>query len=183
MTRSASRILAFTFLVVLAAFGQAGAYDAATTIGGPGALPADGPVDVSWRDPESFTEIRYSHNRSEARRGDWLQDLAEYTRKRAQARLPAGERLAVEFVDIDRAGDFEPWRGISLYDTRFIREIYPPRIVLTFKRTDANGAVLAEGERKLLDPMFMGSVAHTDTDALRFEKHLIDRWLARELPR
>ena len=182
MTRPASRILASTVLIVLACLSQAGAYDP-DRASGPGALPAEGPVDVSWRDPESFSEIRYSHNPNESRRGNWLEDLAEYTRKRAQARLPAGERLAVEFVDIDRAGDFEPWRGITLQDTRFIREIYPPRIVLNIKRTDAGGAVVAEGERKLLDAMFMGSVIHSDTDTLRFEKQLIDRWLARELPK
>lgn len=181
MTRSASRLLAASVLLALSVLGTAGAYEPDKTAGGPGALPVEGPVDVRWRDPESFSEIRYSHNPAESRRGDWVQDLAKYTRQRAQSRLPEGEKLEVEFVDIDRAGDFEPWRGITLQDTRFMREIYPPRIVLTFKRTDANGAVIAEGERKLMDVSFMSSVNRTNTDVLRYEKQMIDRWLAREL--
>lgn len=181
MDRSAPRFLASAALLVVASFGQAAAYDSARTPTGPGALPLEGPVDVRWRDPESFSEIRYSHNASESRRGTWLQTLAEYTRQRAQTRLPEGQRLEVEFVDIDRAGEFEPWRGISLQDTRFLREIYPPRIVLNFKRTDVSGAVIAEGERKLLDTMYMGTVNRTNTDNLRYEKHMIDQWLAREI--
>jgi hypothetical protein len=180
MPRSDTRFLASAALVLFASFAGACAHEP-TTAGSPGALPVEGPVDVRWRDPESFSEIRYSHNKTESRRGDWVETLAEYTRSRAQARLTPGERLEVEFVDIERAGDFEPWRGITFQDTRFIREIYPPRIVLNFKRTDANGAVLAEGERKLLDAMFMGSVNHTNTDVLRYEKRLIDQWIAREV--
>jgi hypothetical protein len=183
MTRSASRLLASSALLALSVLATAGAFDPDKTTAGPGALPVEGPVDVRWRDPESFSEIRYSHNPRESRRGHWVQDLAEYTRQRAQSRLPEGQTLEVEFVDIDRAGEFEPWRGIDVEDTRFIRDIYPPRIVLTFKRTDASGAVIAEGERKLLDVAFMGSVNRMNTDTLRYEKQMIDQWLAREMPK
>src|SRR3546814_8485015 len=42
----------------------------------PRSLPADGPVDVRWTDPAQFTEIRRSGNRREARRGDWVHELA-----------------------------------------------------------------------------------------------------------
>ena len=150
----------------------------------PRALPEQGPVDVRWDDPRTFSEIRYSHNIAESRRGTWVEQLATYLRNRAQPRLPAGEHLDVTITDIELAGDYEPWRGPQFQDTRFIRDIYPPRLTLTFTRTDANGAVIATGERKLTDPGFLMSSGTTglSSDPLRFEKGLIDRWLARELP-
>lgn len=147
----------------------------------PRALPEQGPVSVRWQNPEEFSEIRQSRNRFEARRGDWVTQLAKYVRTRAERQLPPGERLDVDITDIKRAGDFEPWHGSQFDDTRFIRDIYPPRIALTFKRTDANGQVVEEGQRTLRDMSFlMGPRSFSDSDPLRYEKRMIDDWLYKE---
>ncbi|NUO74722.1 DUF3016 domain-containing protein [Lysobacter sp. 5GHs7-4] len=148
----------------------------------PRALPEQGPVEVRWENPAQFTEIRYSGNSSEAKRGNWVEDLALHLRQRAQKRLPAGERLEVDIVDIRRAGNYEPWRGIAFNDTRFIRDIYPPRITLNFRRIGADGQVIAQGERKLSDMSYLSNAnTFSNTDPLRYEKSLINRWLDREL--
>lgn len=151
----------------------------------PRSLPEQGPVNVRWEDPAKFSEIRYSHNTSESRRGNWVEALARHLRKQATARLPAGERLDVHITDVDLAGDYEPWRGVHFLDTRFIRDIYPPRITLTFTRTDANGAIVAQGERRLTDPGFLmgANTSSLSSESLRYEKNLLERWLVRELPR
>src|SRR3546814_16384748 len=88
-----------------------------------------------------FTEIRRSGNRREARRGDWVHDLAEYLRKRARDRLPDGQRLEVTITDITRAGNYEPWRGISADSIRFMRDIYPPRITRDFTPVRPRGTL------------------------------------------
>lgn len=147
----------------------------------PRSLPEQGPVNVRWEDPSNFTEIRQSRNRFEARRGNWVEQLAQHLRTRAAKQLPDGQNLQVDITDIKRAGDFEPWHGPQLNDTRFIRDIYPPRIVLNFKRTDANGQVLEEGQRTLRDMGFMSGLRGVnDTDPLRYEKRLIDDWVYQE---
>lgn len=148
----------------------------------PRSLPVDGQVDVRWQDPAQFSDIRYSANRMAARRGDWVLRLAEYLRERAHKRLPAGERLEVEILDIKRAGQYEPWLGLALQDVRMIRDHYPPRIELQFQHTAADGRVIAEGQRKLSDPGFMMGSSINSSDPLRFEKSIIDRWLVREIP-
>lgn len=148
----------------------------------PRSLPAQGAISVRWEDPAQFTDIRYSRNQWEARRGNWVEELATHLRDRAQKRLPAGQRLDVVITDIKRAGSYEPWRGIAFDDVRIIRDIYPPRMTLTFKRIGADGQVIAEGERKLSDMGFlMGTTTVRNSDPLRYEKSMIDRWLAREL--
>jgi hypothetical protein len=158
-----------TLACVLAAAGASARISNVTDPDAPRSLPAQGPVSVQWEDPAQFSEIRYSHNPSESRRGHWVEQLARYLREQAQARLPVGERLEVVITDI------------NLQDTRIIRELYPPRIELRFRRLDAAGGVIAEGERKLTNGAFLHT-SRPDSDALRYEEDLIDTWVRRELP-
>ena len=150
----------------------------------PRSLPAEGAVAVSWTDPAQFSDLRQSGNRWEAKRGDWVQDLAKYLRKRAVQRLPSGDRLEVTITDIRRAGQYEPWRGASMGSTRIVRDIYPPRIELSFKLSGADGEVVAQGARKLTDLDFMRNASAVGaSDPLRYEKRLIDDWLNKEFKR
>ena len=142
------------------------------------ALPAAGPVSVAWEDPAGFTEMRHSGNRWAAAEGNWLNNLATYMRKEAEETLPTGHRLELTIVDIQRAGRYEPWLGPQMQDTRIIRDMYPPRMTLRFRELDADGTVLAEGERKLSDPAFlMNASRFNDSDPLRYEKRMVDSWL------
>lgn len=150
----------------------------------PRTLEKESPVSVSWTDPAQFSEIRRSGNRWEARRGDWVVKLAEHLQTRAERTLPAGERLEVTITDIQRAGNYEPWHGPNADDVRFVRDIYPPRIELSFKHYDAQGNLVEEGERKLSDLAYLSNVRPINSnDNLQYEKRLIDTWLAQELPK
>lgn len=147
----------------------------------PRSLPADGPVDVSWSDPAKFSDLR-SGNRWEAERGDWVRQLAQYTRERATKQLAPGEKLEIAITDIQRAGRYEPWLGPQYQNVRIIRDYYPPRISLTYTLYGADGQVLAQNERKLSDAGFlMGSTPLNQTDPLRFEKRMVDSWIRRDL--
>ncbi len=148
----------------------------------PRSLPAEGTVSVQWSDPAQFSEIRFSGNRWESVRGDWVRDIARYIRKRAANQLPQGQRLDVTIRDIKRAGDYEPGRGIPGSSIRYMRDLYPPRIDLEFTLLDGNGQVLAQGTRKLTDLGYLRRSSRvTDTDPLRYEKQLIDDWLRKDL--
>ena len=138
----------------------------------PRALQANGPVSVKWEDPATFTEIRQSTNRFEAERGDWVQQLAKYVQTTASKALQPGQTLDITFVDIKRAGDFEPWHGPRASDIRIMRDIYPPRITLQYALKDAGGQVLDQGEAALRDSGFLhGSTGmQSSSDPLRYEK-------------
>jgi hypothetical protein len=149
----------------------------------PRALTGESPVQVKWTDPAQFTEIRSSSNRFEAQSGNWVQQLADYLRSSGSRRLPPGQTLEVEITDIKRAGDFEPQHGPRTNDIRIMRDIYPPRISLTFTLRDANGGVLRQGEEKLIDMNYLGNTGLlSNSDPLRYEKRLLDDWLRRLLP-
>jgi hypothetical protein len=62
-----------------------------------------------------------------------------------------------------------------------MKDIYPPRIDLTFKLIDSDGNVLREGPRKLrnLSYLYSGVATPGNTDPLRYDKALLDSWLRR----
>lgn len=139
-------------------------------------------VSVDWTDPNQFSDIRYSGNRWEAAQGNWVVDLATYLQKQAGKKLVNGQQLHVTITDIRRAGMYEPGRGMNLDRVRIIKDIYPPRVTLNFTLKGADGQVISEGERKLVDGAFMmGSSPLSDTDPLRYEKRLLDDWVNKEL--
>ena len=174
--------LVVPFLALVLASTASAAVRYVTDPQAPRALPESDSVNVRWDDPSKFSELRYSGNRWEAAQGNWVVELATYMRDRAQQRLPAGQRLDVTIVDIRRAGSFEPWHGPNLQYTRIIRDVYPPRMTLNVRLTDASGNVIAQGERKLMDSGFlMSDSSSLNSDPLRFEKRMIDRWLTEEL--
>jgi len=147
----------------------------------PRALPEDGAVAVSWSDPAQFTELRFSGNRWEAERGNWVVELAQYLRAALEKQLPAGERMEVEITDIDRAGRYEPMAGPQLDSVRILRNIDAPSMRLSFRRYAADGTLLAEGERRLRDMTYLNNVnVLSSSDPLRYEKRMIDDWSRRE---
>ena len=170
--------------LTLAMAGSAVAGNTLLSKDAPRALPDNGPVSVAWADPATFTELKASGNRFESAQGDWLIQLAKYMRKQADKQLAPGNKLELTIVDIQRAGRYEPWHGLDRQNIRMIRDIYPPRMTVKYRETDANGAVVAEGERKLTDPAFMvNSGMINDSDPLRYEKRMIDSWLRRDFNR
>ena len=155
---------------------------AALTLFGAPAFAADtapGNVTVTYDHPENFTETKKIRALSpQVRDDDYLQTLKTYMQDRAGKMLPPGDHLDIVVTDIDRAGNFEPWRPYPMSDVRIIKDIYPPRIDLRFRLLDASGKVIREGTRKLRDPAFMyDGIATSGNDNLRYEKGLIDRWL------
>ncbi len=170
--------------LTLAMAGSAVAGNTLLSKDAPRTLPDNGPVSVAWADPATFTELKASGNRFESAQGDWLIQLAKYMRKQADKQLAPGNKLELTIVDIQRAGRYEPWHGLDRQNIRMIRDIYPPRMTVKYRETDASGAVVAEGERKLTDMAFMvNSGMINDSDPLRYEKRMIDSWLRRDFNR
>lgn len=155
-------------------------------IGGCASTPKD-PTEaarfkVDWTHPEAFADVRDNPGPSVGRQKpeEWLPLLARHLQNRADQILPKNDHLAVTFVDIKRAGAYEPWRGPQWNDVRVVKDIYPPRIDLRFTLTDAHGKPLKEGERKLTDPGFLSRGTIDNDDPLRYEKRMLDDWLRNE---
>lgn len=141
-------------------------------------------VEISWTNPADFSEAKENAGIGLGRQppDEWLGELAKHLRYRAERVLPQQEHLEVTFTDVQRAGTYEPWRGPRFDDVRIIKDIYPPRIDLTFTLSDGSGGVIKQGTRELRDPSFLQRGRLNETDPLRFEKRMLDDWLRSEFP-
>ncbi|MDR0353341.1 MAG: DUF3016 domain-containing protein [Opitutaceae bacterium] len=141
-------------------------------------------VSVTFAHPENFTDVKDSFTGSlDKVRDGYLENLADHIKENASRFLGDGQKLAVTITDVDMAGDFEPGRGPSSMDIRIIKQIYPPRIDLSFKVTDAAGATVREGARQLRNLDFMSDpvAAMRSSETLRYEKALVDNWIRDDL--
>jgi len=145
-------------------------------------VKTDARVEVIYSQPEKFTDVRDAYTATEMGRTAILDQIRDYIVTRAPYYVPTGQKLTITFTDIDLAGDFEPWRGPEGMDIRVVKDIYPPRMDLEFKLTDADGKVLKEGKRQLRDLVFMSKININQNDALHFDKALLDDWLRSEFP-
>ena len=135
-------------------------------------------VEVTFDHPEKFTDVNDSYMGTDKGRDNILQLFKEYLQERAPRFLADGQTLAVTFTDIDVAGEFEPQRGPDFNSVRIIKDIYPPRLTFAYKLTDASGAVLKEGQEKLVDLSFQMSATVIDNnDPLHYEKSMLKDWL------
>jgi hypothetical protein len=146
--------------------------------------PANPRVEVVFFEPEKYTDVRDSLNSDDPNRTGYLDQLRDYLIEQARYFVPEGQKLQVTFTDIDMAGDFEPWRGPQFDTVRIIKDIYPPRINLTFRLVDAKGNVIKEGKRELKDLAFQMRITSSfRDDPLRYEKDLLNDWLREDFPR
>ena len=131
---------------------------------------------LEYISPEKFTDIA-STDHGPPNQG-YLDQFSKHVVKKAAAYLAPGEQLSIEVKDIDMAGGFEPWNtpGQSI---RMVRHIYPPRIELSYQWRDAAGNVMREGRERLTDLLYQMRSVPDSSDALRYEKALMDDWLAK----
>ena len=140
-------------------------------------------AEVNFFEPQKFTDVRDSYM-GDFERTTYLDSIRDHVLQQAKYYVPEGHTLVVTFTDIDMAGDFEPWRGPRFDDIRIVKDIYPPRIALAFRLTDAEGNVVKEGKRELRDLAFMMKITMSfRDDPVRHEKGLLDDWLRAEFPR
>jgi hypothetical protein len=134
-------------------------------------------VSVAFQHPESYTDV--GPWGSEREKNGTLKNLGAAMQRSAATFLREELRLEVKVKDIDLAGDIEGWRGGAFDRLRVIRDVYPPRMNLSYRLLDARGRILAEGQEKLIDPNFLFG-ASPDLDPLTHDKALFRDWLRKE---
>lgn len=135
-------------------------------------------VEISYEDPESFSDMgddsmlfdQSTFERFQGAMEEKAEDLAEEY-------LPSGSTLALEFIDVDLAGEVEPWIGRMGDNVRVLREIYPPRLKFHYTVTGEDGDTLEEGLAQLSDMNYLwGANIIRRDDPFYYEKELLNDW-------
>lgn len=134
-------------------------------------------VTVTFQEPDKFTDAKSTFGMG-ADEG-YLDIISEHLQKVAGKQLAQGQKLDITISDIDLAGDIRP--EMTPHDIRVVKSIYIPRMTLSFKLTDASGALVKEGQRKLSDLDFMDSIGLIGRDQpLYYDKEMLTDWVRRE---
>ncbi len=143
--------------------------------------PALSRVEVIFSHPENFTDAAQDQRGSDMGRDANLDMLKDYLVRRASPLIPAGDKLTVTFTDIDLAGEYEPWRS-AMHDVRIVKDIYTPKMDLTYQLTDGSGKVLKEGKVHLTDLNFMSEILPVTerNESLAYDKQLLGNWVSSE---
>ncbi|ARN21111.1 DUF3016 domain-containing protein [Piscinibacter gummiphilus] len=143
---------------------------------------AAGTANVTFVNPEKFTDAGYSRETPTERDLAALQrDLERHVQKLAERDLADGETLAVEVLDVDLAGRFQPSARID--DVRIVRDIDWPRVRLRYTLS-RNGVADPSVEERVSDQSFLMSInPYSSGDRLRYEKAMLDDWFRQRFGR
>lgn len=141
----------------------------AALLAGPGVASAG--VNVSYAKPDQFADVPWN----ERDRLAVLKELTAHFAKLA-SRLPPGQDLTVEVLDIDLAGYVWPSRW-GANEIRVVRGMADwPHMRLRYTITQ-DGQVLRSGEEDLQNMNYSGRVSrYFSSDSLRYEKQMLDDW-------
>ncbi len=140
-----------------------------------GALAA--PVaTVTFANPTSFSDVGDSSWEREA----IFKELGDHFGRLA-ARLPAGQELTVEVLDLDLAGRVYPAR-YSARDMRVLKGGADwPHIKMRYTISEG-GTVVRQGEESLSDMNYLQRYNRYRSDeTLRYEKSMLDDWFRQRI--
>ena len=129
---------------------------------------------VSYVNTEKMTDVPRDQSDLESMKFN----LQEHFNRLA-ARLPAGQQLKVEIIDIDLAGDVFP--RVAVQNIRVMKGRADwPRMHLRYT-IEQNGAVLRSGDRQLSDPNYLMGTNRYSSEMYGHEKEMLDDWFRKDV--
>lgn len=141
---------------------------ATTLLAAAGNTQAAGQVQVNWVGVEQYSDI----GRSTFERQHALQLLTAHLQGLGR-RLPGGQTLAIDVLDLDLAGTLRPAQSGELRVLRGAADW--PRMTLRYT-LQAEGRTLAAGEQHLSD---LDYLAYHRQGELAYEKQMVERWFVK----
>lgn len=140
-------------------------------------------VNIQWENKDNYRDLDYYYGDNNGLFNMFSKDMSAYLNKVAERYLPEGYTLNLTVLDVDLAGEFEPWHRVPYDEVRIIKDIYPPRMKFTYTLTDKDGKVLKEGEESLvdLDFQFNASRRMVIDDQFFYEKEMMADWIRTKL--
>lgn len=131
-------------------------------------------ANVSYIKASEMTDVPRHYKDLETMEYSFTQHLKQLSEK-----LPAGQVLKVEFLDIDLAGDVFP--RVPVRDIRVTKgQADWPRIHLRYS-IEQDGKVISSGEKKLADPNYQLSINMYQQELYAYEKQMLDNWFRKEI--
>ena len=147
-----------------------------------GSASAGSGLSVTFVHPEAYSDAAYARaSAGELERAEVQRDIEQHLQRLAERSLRMGQNLRIEILEIDLAGQFEPFRFRPGSDVRIFREVSWPRLGLRYTLT-VGGQVVESREEQLTDMDYLASFnRYSKSDRLRYEKALLDAWFDKRI--
>jgi hypothetical protein len=138
-----------------------------------------GTVNVSFVHPENFTDASFQGGYGTSFEQAALEQLSHFLESLGPRYLKSGQTLTLRVLNVDLAGRIEWWRR-DFYDTRILRDVYPPRFALKY-RLGESARVLVEAQETVVDSDYLSNpgIYFSTSGPLRFEKAMLEDWFRR----
>ncbi|USX15482.1 DUF3016 domain-containing protein [Oxalobacteraceae bacterium OTU3CAMAD1] len=135
---------------------------------------ASAAATVTYINPEKMTDVpRFASDRES------MEMIFREHLNLLASKLPAGQELKVEFIDIDLAGDVFP--RVPVRDVRVMKgQADWPRMHLRYS-IEQDGKVLRSGDRELSDPNYLMGSRSYNQDLYGHDKQMLDDWFRKEV--
>lgn len=144
-----------------------------------GAAAHAGQAQVTWQDPDNYTDIREGNDLRDSFRAQLFQDFESIFADMAR-QLPDGYQFEVTVTDVDLAGQVNGMHGASWQNIRIVKAIYWPR--MSFSYTLKNGAqeLLLSGQEEIKDLGFMSGVGSSGKTRFVYEERMLKNWFKKQ---
>ena len=140
-------------------------------------LVANAAVTVTFTKADQYVDVPFSPSDRDAT----LKTLKEHFEKLG-GKLPSGQDLKIEVLDVDLAGRAEPSSMSSANELRVLRGGADwPMIQLRYS-VEAAGKPLKQGEARISDLNYLNHMnRYPSGESLRYEKAMLDDWFKKEI--
>jgi hypothetical protein len=129
-------------------------------------------VKVSFVTPDRYSDRDF---RNSASRDATLDEFRRYFARLGERYLKPGQSVSIEVLNIDLAGDYEPWRT-RFHDVRIMRDVTPPRFKLRYALRQG-GRVVLQAEESVSDMNYlMNPSARMSSERYAYEKDMLRDW-------
>lgn len=140
-----------------------------------GAGPGLAAISVSYDSPQEFRDFEFRNSRT---RASALSEFDRFFQKIADRHLPDCQDLRIEVLDIDLAGDVEPW-NFDLREVRVMRDVTPPQMRLRYVLSDGK-QIVKRDEARLIDMNYLWDPrARRSNERFAYDKRMLEDWFTK----
>lgn len=95
-------------------------------------------VVIRFIQPDELTDLKVRRQNPDRVRADFARAVQDWFRGPG-SRLLGDKHLEIDFIDVEMAGEIQPWRNQWMDDIRYVRPLFPARLVFDYRVLDAQG--------------------------------------------
>lgn len=135
-----------------------------------------GVAKVTWQEPDKYTDIRPGNELGDSFKERLFKEFDTMFSTMAK-KLPDGYQLEITVTDLDLAGDVNGMFNRLGRDIRVVKELYWPRMSLSYVLKNEKNEVLSSAKEDIKDMGFMSSpIVHSSGSGFDYEEKMLNDW-------